>query len=155
MKPFKVQIPEGYEIDKENSTFENIAFKEVNKRAMSWEELGEIEGYYIDSDSKIGNGLLLSTVYKDNKNVFPTLSGAGSSLALAQLLQLRKNWIGDWEANWSVNDCYFIYRSYKGVLKVASLDYHYQELSFPTNKMAKDFLEAHEELIRVYFKMQG
>lgn len=30
-KEFKVQIPEGYEIDKENSTFECIKFKPIKK----------------------------------------------------------------------------------------------------------------------------
>lgn len=31
MKEFKVQIPKGYEIDKEKSTFENIVFKPINE----------------------------------------------------------------------------------------------------------------------------
>ena len=30
-KEVKIQIPEGYEIDKENSTFECIKFKPMNK----------------------------------------------------------------------------------------------------------------------------
>ena len=30
-KEFKIQIPEGYEIDKENSTFECIKFKSIKK----------------------------------------------------------------------------------------------------------------------------
>ena len=29
MKTLKIETPEGYEIDKENSTFEKIVFKEV------------------------------------------------------------------------------------------------------------------------------
>jgi hypothetical protein len=29
MKTLKINIPEGYEIDKEQSTFENIVFKEL------------------------------------------------------------------------------------------------------------------------------
>ena len=30
MKTFKIEIPKGYEIDKVNSTFENIVFKEIS-----------------------------------------------------------------------------------------------------------------------------
>ncbi len=30
-KELKIQIPEGYEIDKENSTFEKIVFKKKKK----------------------------------------------------------------------------------------------------------------------------
>lgn len=30
-KELKVQVPEGYEIDKENSTFEHIRFKPIKK----------------------------------------------------------------------------------------------------------------------------
>lgn len=30
-KEFKIQMPEGYEIDKENSTFEKIVFKKIEK----------------------------------------------------------------------------------------------------------------------------
>ena len=43
-KELKIQVPEGYEIDKENSTFEKIVFKKVeNELPKSWEELGEIK----------------------------------------------------------------------------------------------------------------
>lgn len=31
MKELKINIPEGYEIDRENSTFEYIKFKEKNQ----------------------------------------------------------------------------------------------------------------------------
>ena len=31
MKEFKIEVPEGYEIDKEKSTFENIVLKSILK----------------------------------------------------------------------------------------------------------------------------
>lgn len=37
MKEFKIQVPEGYEVDKEKSTFENIVFK--SKYVKRWEDL--------------------------------------------------------------------------------------------------------------------
>ena len=30
-KEFKIEVPDGYEVDKENSTFEKIIFKKVEK----------------------------------------------------------------------------------------------------------------------------
>ena len=37
-KMFKIEIPEGYEIDKENSTFESIVFKKVNDFIIRWNQ---------------------------------------------------------------------------------------------------------------------
>ena len=37
-KELKINIPEGYEIDKENSTFERIVFKKKSTYPKSWEE---------------------------------------------------------------------------------------------------------------------
>lgn len=49
-KELKIEIPDGYEIDRENSTFEKIVFKKIeSKLPKSWEELKIISGYYLDS----------------------------------------------------------------------------------------------------------
>ena len=46
MKSTKITAPEGYEIDRDKSTFDEIVFKEVkNEFAQSWEELGDIGAY--------------------------------------------------------------------------------------------------------------
>lgn len=53
MKEFKIQIPEGYEIDRENSTFKCIKFKPIEN--ITYEEIArnvniaENGYYYIDS----------------------------------------------------------------------------------------------------------
>lgn len=40
MKTFKIEIPNGFEINKDNSTFENIVFKEIKKELpKTWYEL--------------------------------------------------------------------------------------------------------------------
>ena len=49
-RELKIEVPDGYEIDKEKSTFEKIIFKKVEKELpKSWEELKIISGYYLDS----------------------------------------------------------------------------------------------------------
>ena len=38
-KEVKIQVPEGYEIDKENSTFERVKFKPIIKKNITYEEV--------------------------------------------------------------------------------------------------------------------
>ena len=41
-KELKITIPEGYEIDKDNSTFEKIVFKKKDTKPRSWKEYLEL-----------------------------------------------------------------------------------------------------------------
>lgn len=50
----KIVIPKGWEIDKENSTENEIYLKEKRKKPK-WEDFGLVSGYYIDPDSSIVN----------------------------------------------------------------------------------------------------
>ena len=93
-KSFKVEIPEGYEIDKENSTFECIKFKKIKiEYPKSWEEaFGDsvLSGYYITpSCSNISYYCSCQeNNTKFNTNVFKYQEQAESALAYAQLTQL-------------------------------------------------------------------
>ena len=53
-KEVKIQVPEGYEIDKENSTFERVKFKPIIKKNITYEEVcnklfKKFNGYFITS----------------------------------------------------------------------------------------------------------
>ena len=54
-KELKIQAPEGYEIDKENSTFERIKFKPIKKDITYEDVCNSIfkTGYYINNRSEI------------------------------------------------------------------------------------------------------
>ena len=42
-----IEIPEGYEVDKKNSTFDIIKLKKIEaKLPKTWEELKRVKGYY-------------------------------------------------------------------------------------------------------------
>jgi hypothetical protein len=87
----KIQVPQGYEIDKKNSTFELIKFKKIGRKfPKSWGELVNITGYFICEDADIIDIGSASTQYDSNKNTFATEEQAQAALALAQLSQLKR-----------------------------------------------------------------
>ena len=149
-KELKIQVPGGYEIDKENSTFENIVFKKVeNELPKSWEELKIIKGYYADSWGDIcGNEVILDNS-SDNRNVFPTKEEAEACVALAQLCQLRDRYNGGWKPDWEDNSEKYII--YFHADKIISGDtYRAQSvLHFKTEELRDRFLENFEDLIWV------
>ena len=89
-KEMKIQVPEGYEIDREHSTFENIIFRKVERKLpKKWEDLENVNGHYADSWGDVRCYYGVNTPDHTNKNIFPTKEEAEACLALAQLCQLR------------------------------------------------------------------
>ena len=88
-KEIKINIPEGYEIDKENSTFECIKFKSKN---ITYEEIcnnlfKEECGYFTDSRGKIIEDMLLEETYAEPTNA-PSKKQLERLLALNQLMNI-------------------------------------------------------------------
>ena len=90
-KEIKINIPKGYEIDKENSTFECIKFKPI-KKELTYEDVAEELfsdiGFYI-----ISNGGIIpfdKTVGKDDKNNATNKNQLERLLALNQLLNIAE-----------------------------------------------------------------
>ena len=109
MKTLKITPPEGYEIDKDKSTFEEIIFKPVKKQLpKSWEELGKVDGWYVTSDSYIFRAAPQNT-NNYQRNLFVTKEQAKASIALAQLSQLREvyrhGWVPDWDNADQIKHC--------------------------------------------------
>lgn len=101
-KEFKIQVPEGYEIDKENSTFECVKFKPV-KKAMTYEdvskELFENKwGYYLMGDGCIGNCFSVTSFI--NNNNCTSKEQAEKLIAINKLMNVAKYLNGDWKPNW-------------------------------------------------------
>ena len=148
-KEFKIQAPEGYEIDKENSTFEKIVFKKVKKELpKSWEELDIIKGFYVDSLSRVIKTSGEIYTEENYKNTFPTKEEAKACLALSQLCQLRDIYNGGWKPDWK-NDREIKYciEFFKG--KIQKNDYHVLKrvLCFKTQELREKFLENFRDLI--------
>lgn len=93
IKEIKINIPEGYEIDKEHSTFECIKFKK--KQINIWKDLKNITGVYISTFSKFNQVNEPRDSTYVNLNIFKSEKYAKSALALAQISQLMPHYGGE------------------------------------------------------------
>ena len=150
-KELKIQIPEGYEIDKENSTFEKIVFKKKeNAKPRSWEEYLELntgfDGAGIDWNC---GGVQTTGLHHRGKAIVPTHL-AQPFIAMMQLMSLRQAWIGDWKPDWSCgyssNYCVVGVGDRFDVCILSKCRY---ALSFPTIEMAKDFMDCFKGLLEI------
>lgn len=144
-KKLKINIPEGYEIDKEKSTFEEIVFKKVEdplaKLPKTWEEYckqteDNVSYFYSSNDN------IIKSWFEGYYYEFVTEERVKQYVALGKLLQLRDYWVGDWKRN-SDN----IYVIYKNVI-IAAVPNNDFPLTFPTREMAKEFKNCFEDLIK-------
>lgn len=153
-REIKITPPEGFEIDRENSTLECIKFKPVVKR---WRDDldATFDGYYIAISSDILEIGELSNI-KSNYNVFATKKQAKSALAMARISQIMANdkrfggvvtdeefenesiWI------YSINRNKNMIQMYQGTRGID----HF--LSFHTPEQRDLFLKENEDLIRDY-----
>lgn len=104
-KEVKIQVPEGYEIDKENSTLECIKFKPIKKSLTYYEDVAEklfldINAYRID-----GFGNIDGCLYHCKRNCFiPNIctseKQAEKLIAINMLMNVAKYLNGDWKPDW-------------------------------------------------------
>lgn len=153
MKELKINVPEGYEIDKEASTFECIKFKPINKVNI-WEDIKRINGVYINSLSDIAP---ISGKSEDETdvNIFIDEKHAKSALAMAQISQLMPYYGGpitdkEWKDAGKIKYCI---ENYLGSMEFTTaycystlLGFHTEEqrdkfMSYPENvQLVKDYL---------------
>lgn len=153
MKELKIEIPIGYEIDKEKSTFEKIVFKKKDTKPRSWKEY--FEQYKNTPCYELGfdvNGGYWNkpTMYGDGCCAVPSKELAEAFLAMMQLMSLRQVWIDDWEPDWSN-----FYSNKWGIINYANkfiislLGNSSKVLSFPTKEMAKEFMNCFKDLLEI------
>ena len=151
-KKLKINIPEGYEIDKEKSTFEEIVFKKVEdplaKLPKTWEKYCKQTKGYTSYYGYSINGNTYETKFDGFYNEFFTKERVKQYVALGKLLQLRDYWVSNLKNN-SNNFVAVIYH-FDGeivntnVSKKRSSSY---SLTFPTREIAQKFIECFKDLI--------
>ena len=150
MKELKIEIPEGYEIDKEKSTFENIVFKKKEEVVNCWEDIKRINGVWIAhlSDIQSYEGV---PPYRTNKNVFLNEKYAKSALALAQISQLLPYYNSDVDWNDSSNK-YCVCRDGNNI-RIRIFVRTYCPLAFKTSEEVERFLRYNEQLVKDYYML--
>ena len=142
-KELKIEIPQGYEIDRQKSTFEKIIFKKIPENPKTWEDYCEmIRGntlYYNNCD----NRLALSGRFGAH-NGFATKERAEQFIALGKLLQLRDYWVKRIEFKYAIG----VYTWADGLIVTNKCDINEYALTFPTQKMADKFITCFRDLIK-------
>ena len=141
-----IEIPEGYEVDKKNSTFDIIKLKKIeSKLPKSWRELNRVKGYYTNSDSYVKP--FTASISSNTKNIFPTKEQAEASIALAQLLQLREVYRNGWKPDWTDDNCKYSIR----LIKNEWVENWYTEsnhiFSFQTKEIKDQFITNFKDLL--------
>lgn len=153
-KEVKINVPEGYEVDTEKSTFTNIVFK----KCTSWfERLKQrCKDVYI-------SGYMMSETFVRNcfKSpldicIFATKKQAKRAKAYAIITQIMKNDIrfgGEiTDKEWADTSLikYAIDRI-KGHLEKETLFFTYSPITFHTEEQRDLFLKENEQLLKDYF----
>ena len=155
-KEIMVVPPEGYEIDKENSTFECIKFKPIeDKLPRTWEEYCKTHPVVKKEYFVTGTSVCSNTVpnrFRDamlDKNLLPSRELVEAILALCQLIQLRDCYNDGWEPDWTTGSIkYIIAPSRNRVIR-----YHAwvdnKILAFKTEEIRDQFFENFKDLIEI------
>lgn len=149
-RELKIEVPDGYEIDKEKSTFEKIVFKKVEKELPKcWEELDIVKGFYVDSLSEIASTGEDTCAEEYNRNTFPTKEEAEACITLAQLCQLRDRYNDGWKPCWNTDTMkHCIYVS-KGEIRGGHQFENSRILTFEKREIRDKFLENFKDLIEI------
>jgi hypothetical protein len=156
MKELKIEVPQGYEIDKEKSTFEKIIFKKIKAELpKTWDEFCEqnpIEKseFFINTLSCIESINKPSYRFRQkisDKILLSTKEDAKAHLALIQLHRLRDIYRQGWKPNWNdKNDKYCINYD-EGIIRIYTIWYSQCFLSFQSKEIAEQFVENFKDLI--------
>jgi hypothetical protein len=125
-------------------TYPELAVKELPK---TWEELGKIEGYYVDSYSDV-NYIDIVEVENLNKNIFATKDQAEASIALAQLSQLLAIYNDEWVADYVSGEHFYVIYFDSDKIEISKASKVKSFLNFKYRKTAELFLENFKDLIQ-------
>ena len=143
-KELKIEVPQGYEIDRQKSTFEKIVFKKISENPKTWEEYCKLTK---GINSNYANATT-NMVYKDRHtgayNEFTTKERAEQFIALGKILQLRDYWVKDSE----FKDAIGIFTLSDGVIVADNCDINDFAITFPTQEMADKFITCFSDLIK-------
>ena len=152
-KFIEIQVPDGYEVDTEKSTFTKVIFK-MKALPKTWEDLLGSEMPKTSCSIKYCSIIPdLDCIFKNaNKDMYIDRKHAKSALAMAQISQLMPYYGGEitneeWEDN-----SFFKYNieRYKNTVYLDGHSTMYTFLAFHTEQQCKSFLNNNEQLVNDY-----
>ena len=159
MKELNITIPEGHEIDLENSDLASgkIVFKLIGPKAWRHQN-HKMSGYYIGTMSEIKVAENIDSELECNHNVFATEKHAKAALAIAQISQIMANderfggpvTIDEWKDD-TTNK--YIIEWYDGEIGTDCYHSSYYFLAFHTRQQRDLFLEENRDLVEAYFML--
>ena len=146
----KIQVPAGYEIDKENSTFECIKLKKKlkkNKEVNIWRDIKCINGVYIDINSELEPVEEILSGEDGDENIFLTEKYAKAALALAQISQLMPYYGGQiTNEEWKNCEGKYIVTVYGDEIDLCSSVHTRHLVAFHTAEQRERFLSFPENV---------
>lgn len=148
-----INIPEGYEIDKEQSNERKIVLKKIeNKSARSWKEYcekmkGKNSYFYNNANRRIVNSQFGSEPVLSE---FEDMEDVETLEAFSKLLRLRKDWVGEWKPDYKNSEPKFaIIIKENKIIKAAGNFIVNYSMSFPTEKMRDEFVDTFRDLLEI------
>lgn len=149
MKKIEIEIPDDCILVQEGDKY---IIKKKESKPRTWEDFCRnypitSEEYYIDEDSYIYQCNPSSRRVEEDRNSYTSEEEAEAFLALMQLRQLRKAWVGNWDFETSAKKyaCNIVYLKSKGIVIENTLDVSHP-LNFPDTQIAEEFLTSFKDL---------
>ena len=148
-KELKIEVPQGYEIDRQKSTFEKIVFKKIPENPKTWEDYCKLTRNKFSFYAKPSNTINTDYYYCGSFNEFSTKERAEQFIALGKLLQLRDYWVKGYDTF-----SYVVWSNSRSMVSVCHwCGVNPYPLTFPTKEMAEEFKDCFEDLIKQAFPL--
>lgn len=148
-KELKIEVPQGYEIDRQKSTFEKIVFKKIPENPKTWEEYCKLTKGSCSNYTNATTNMVYKDRHTGSYNEFTTKERAKQFIALGKLLQLRDYWVGDLKSD--LHGFVTTIYNFEGEIRSDSIPKERgsnYSLTFPTREMAQKFIECFKDLIK-------
>lgn len=142
-KELKIEIPQGYEIDRQKSTFEKIIFKKIPENPKTWEDYCKLTRNKFSFYAKPGNTINTDYYYCGSFNEFSTKERAEQFIALGKILQLRDYWVKGYS-----EFRYALFGTKDGISLCDCSGFSAYSLAFPNKEMAREFKDCFYDLIK-------
>ena len=151
-KEINISIPEGYEIDKEKSTFTKIVFKKIeSKLPMSFEEMPICDNWYIYNNIiSCNNHKGMNYTGKSySMPIYPTKEYAEAFWALSKLIWLRDAWNEGWKAEFTDDTLKHVLFNFENKLRCESYRQTNYIMAFKTKDIRDKFFIQFRDLLEI------